>query len=345
MKIAVIGLGFMGSTHVQAWRQIPDAELAAVASRDPRRLSGDLTGVQGNLGGQGGKLDFSAVAQYTSAEEAVLDPAVEAVDICLPTHLHERIAVLALGAGKHVLVEKPMALDGASADRMIAAAERHGRVLMAAQVVRFIPPYRAAADILRSGRLGAVRAAIFRRRCAAPGWSAWLTDPAQSGGGVFDLLIHDIDFCLHVFGKPDAVTASGYEDLARGVDWILAQFWYPSIGAVAITGGWHHPAAYPFSMEFTIVADNGTLEFDSGSPRATQGDAPLAEYGADGREHALEMPNTDGYRAELEYFLDCATRGERPLLCPPEESAAAVKVALLMLESRNTNGEKIACNL
>ena len=342
MKIAVLGLGFMGSTHVHAWRQIPGAELAAVASRDPRRLSGDLTGIQGNLGSQGGqgeKLDFSSVAKYTSAEEAVLDPAmegVEAVDICLPTHLHERIAVLALGAGKHVLVEKPMALDGAAADRMIAAAGRHGRVLMAAQVVRFIPPYRTAADILRSGRLGTVRAAIFRRRCAAPAWSAWLTDPAQSGGGVFDLLIHDIDFCLHVFGKPAAVTASGYQDLPHGVDWILAQFWYPAIGAVAVSGGWHHPAAYPFSMEFTIVADNGTLEFDSAA-------APLAEYGADGREHALDVPSTDGYRAELEYFLDCATRGEEPLACPPEESAAAVKLALLMLESRNRNGEKIAC--
>ena len=110
MKIAVLGLGFMGSTHVHAWRQIPGAELAAVASRDPRRLSGDLTGIQGNLGSQGGqgeKLDFSSVAKYTSAEEAVLDPAmegVEAVDICLPTHLHERIAVLALAAGKHVQI-------------------------------------------------------------------------------------------------------------------------------------------------------------------------------------------------------------------------------------------------
>ena len=154
MKIAVLGLGFMGSTHVHAWRQIPGAELAAVASRDPRRLSGDLSGVQGNLGGPGEKLDFSAVAKYTSAEEAAMDPAVEAVDICLPTQLHERMAVLALGGGKHVLVEKPMALDGAAADRMIAAAARHGRVLMAAQVVRFIPPYRAAADIVRSGRLG-----------------------------------------------------------------------------------------------------------------------------------------------------------------------------------------------
>lgn len=338
MKIAVLGLGFMGSTHVHAWRQIPGAQVAAVASNDKMRLSGDLSGVQGNIGGPGEKLDFSAVARYTRAEEAVRDPDVEAVDICLPTHLHERIAVLAMRSGKHVLVEKPMALDGAAADRMIAESERHGRILMAAQVVRFIAPYRAAAGILRSGRLGPVRSAMLRRRCAAPAWSAWLADPAQSGGGVFDLLIHDIDFCLHLFGKPEAVTASGYEDLARGVDWILAQFWYPSIGAVAISGGWHHPAAYPFSMEFTIVADSGTLEYNSAG-------APLSEYGADGQRHAVDVPEADGYRAELEYFLECATRGQKPLACPPEESALAVKLARLMLESRNKNGEKIRCNL
>ncbi|HLY20031.1 MAG TPA: Gfo/Idh/MocA family oxidoreductase [Bryobacteraceae bacterium] len=338
MRIAVLGLGFMGSTHIRAWRQIQGAELAAVVSNNPARLSGDLTGVRGNLGGAGEKLDFSAVAKYTSAEDAVRDPNVDAVDICLPTHLHESIAVLALQSGKHVLVEKPMAMDGAAADRMIAAAERHARTLMAAQVLRFIAPYRGAADIVRSGRLGPVRTAILRRRCAAPAWSAWLSDPAQSGGGVFDLLIHDVDFCLHAFGKPEAVSATGYQDLARGVDWVMAQFCYPSIGAVVLSGGWHHPAAYPFSMEFTIVSDGGTLEFDSAG-------TPLAEYGADGLQHALDVPDTDGYRAELEYFLECATHGWKPLACPPEESAAAVKVALLMLESRRKNGEKIPCKL
>ncbi len=335
MKIAVLGLGFMGSTHVRAWRQIPGAELAAVASNDQRRLAGDLTEAGGNLEGGGEKLDFSAIARYARAEDAVHDANVEAVDICLPTHLHESIAVLALGAGKHVLVEKPMALDGAAADRMIAAAERHRRTLMAAHVVRFLAPYRAAADMLRSGRLGAVRSAMFRRRCGAPGWSAWLTDPAQSGGGVLDLLIHDIDFCLHLFGNPTAVSASGYEDLARGVDWILAQLWYPGIGAVAIAGGWHHPAAFPFSMEFTVVADRGTLEYGSAG-------APLTEYGADGLAHAVEAPDGDGYRAELEYFLDCASRGAYPARCPPRESAAAVKLARLMTASRARNGEKLA---
>ena len=338
MKIAVLGLGFMGSTHLKAWRQIDGAEVTAVASSDERSLSGDLSGVQGNLGGTGEKYDFSSLARYTSAEDAVRDPHAEAVDICLPTHLHERIATLALRAGKHVLVEKPIALDGGAADRLIAEAERRQRILMAAHVVRFIPAYRGAADILRSQRLGGVHAAIFRRRCAAPAWSAWLTDPAQSGGGIFDLLIHDIDFCVHLFGVPESVTATGYEDLAHGVDWILAQFWYPSIGAVAITGGWHHPASYPFSMEFTVVSDHGTLEFNSAG-------SPLTEYGADGCPHPVDVPAADGYRAELEYFLDCATHGRQPLACPPRESAAAVKLARLMLESRKNHGEKIPCNL
>jgi predicted dehydrogenase len=336
MKIAVLGLGFMGSTHLKAWRQISGAQLVAVASDDERRLSGDLTGVEGNLGGPGEKLDFSALARYSRAEDAVHDPDAEAVDICLPTSLHERIAVEALRAGKHVVVEKPMALDGASADRMIAEAERQGRTLMAAQVVRFLPPYRTAGKILRSGRLGQVRSAFFRRRCAAPGWSAWMADPEQSGGGVFDLLIHDVDFCLQVLGKPEAVSASGYEDLPHGIDGIVAQFWYPSIGSVVVQGGWHHPAAYPFSMEFTIVADGGTLEFSSAG-------RPLAEYAADGRPHPLDVPDADGYRAELEYFLDCAAHGRKPLECPPVESATAVRLARLMLESRGRNGEKMAC--
>ncbi len=336
MRIAVLGLGFMGSTHLKAWRQIPGAEVVAVASNDKRRLSGDLTAVQGNIGGPGEKLDFSSVAKYTRAEDAVRDPNVDAVDICLPTNLHERTAVVALRSGKHVLVEKPMALDGLSADRMIDESERHGRTLMVAQVLRFLPAYRTAADLLRSGRLGQVRSAIFRRRCAAPAWSAWLADPAQSGGGVFDLLIHDIDFCLHLFGKPEAVSASGFEDLPRGVDYILAQFWYPSIGAVAISGGWHHPSAYPFSMEFTIVADEGTLEFNSAG-------TPLTEYGADGQQRPINEPDADGYRAELEYFMETVLQGKRPEACPPEESAGAVKLARLMLESRERNGEKIAC--
>jgi predicted dehydrogenase len=338
MKIAVLGLGFMGSTHLKAYKNIPGVQLAAVAANDEKQLTGDLSGVQGNIGGPGGKVDFSAVHKYIDPFEAVRDPDVEAVDICLPTHQHADVALAALRAGKHVLVEKPMALDGETADRIVDEAERSGRVLMSAQVVRFMGEYRVAAEMLKSGRLGAPRSAMFRRRCAAPAWSLWLTDASLSGGGVFDLLIHDIDFCVHLFGLPGAVSATGYEDMPRGIDSIVAELHYPGIGSVTVAGGWHHPKAYPFSMEYTIVTDGGTLEFSSAG-------RPPALYTAAGEEEKLDVPVVDGYQAELEYFVACVSAGRAPEFCPPRESAASVKLARLMLESRSKNGERISCTL
>jgi predicted dehydrogenase len=338
MRVAVAGLGFMGSTHIRALQSIPDAELVAVCSRDEKKLAGDLSGVQGNLGGPGEQLDFSRVSRYRDIRQMLEVPRVEAVDLCLPTHMHAPVAKLAFEAGKHVLVEKPMALDGASARRMIAEAEKHRRVLMVAQVLRFFPMYQALERVLERGSMGAMRSAIFRRRCAAPAWSAWLADPEQSGGGVFDLLIHDVDMCLHLFGVPEAISATGYETLASGVDIISAVFYYPGGRTAIITGGWHHPKAYPFLMEYTVVADGGTVEYSSL-------DRPPALYSADGEREALLLEETDGYRAEIEYFLDCCRRNARPELCEPEDSANAVALTRLMLEARKRNGEKIPWEL
>ncbi len=336
MNIGVFGLGFMGSTHLKAYRNIPEAKVVAVASDIPKRLEGDLSDIQGNIGGPGERMDFSGIAKYSDPFNGLMNPEIEAVDLCLPTNLHAPVAIAALKAGKHVLVEKPMALSGADCDAMVRAAQETGRVLMAAQVVRFIPSYAAARKLVVSGELGPVRSAIFRRRCAAPAWSQWLGNKSLSGGGVFDLLIHDIDFAIHLFGKPDAVSAVGYEDLPRGIDWIAAGLFYPNIGGVVISGGWHHPKAFPFSMEYTLVGDCGTLEFNSSG-------VPPTLYTADGRAEVLETPNTDGYQAEIEYFVDCSAHNRQPEFCPPEESAAAVKLGLLLGEARQRNGERMEC--
>lgn len=338
MKIAVFGLGFMGSTHLKALKNLPQAELVAVADGDTKRLSGDLSSIQGNIGGPGEKMDFSSLHRYTDWKEAVKDPAIEAVDICLPTGFHRDVAIGALEAGKHVLVEKPMALDAASVDAIVAAAEKNGRTLMTAQVLRFFPDYRAMATAVKSGRLGPVRTAIFRRRCAAPDWSPWMGDKNASGGGVFDLLIHDVDFCLHLFGLPEAVSATGHEDMPRGIDWITAQFHYPGIGAVVLSGGWHHPKSFPFSMEFTVVSDGGTIEYSSAG-------APVTLYRADGGTEKLATSGKDPYQAEIEYFLECCIQGRKPDICPPAESAASVKLARLMVDAREKRGEKIPCRL
>jgi predicted dehydrogenase len=232
-----------------------------------------------------------------------------------------------------------MALDGRSADQMLQEAERGGRVLMTAHVLRFWPDYEALRAAARGGELGKARIAVFRRRCAAPGWGGWLLDPARSGGGAFDLLIHDADICLHIFGKPESVSATGYEDRAAGIDFIDARLFYADGLLATITGGWHHPEAFPFSMEYTVTFDGGTINFTSNGPPATL-------YGRDGKERVIDVPrDRDAYAAELGHFVDACRSGRTPELCPPRESADAVKLMRLMLEARERKGEKIACRI
>jgi predicted dehydrogenase len=336
MRIAIIGLGFMGSTHLKGLQSVTGATLTAVAESDPVKRSGDMSSIQGNLGGPGEKYDFSNVAQYEDAEGVFNDPNVDAVDICLPTNLHKPLTIAALRAGKHVLVEKPMGLNLAECEEMIGEAEKAGRILMSAQVLRFFPAYTALKQALEAGTLGPVRAALFRRRCAAPAWSQWLKQSDKSGGGVFDLLIHDVDIANYLFGKPRAVSATGYENLGAGIDLITAQLHYDHIPSVTISGGWHHPKSYPFSMEYTVSAEGGTIDYSTDN-------RPPTLYNAAGEAEALALEDVDGYAAEIQYFADCVNAGKQPERCMPRDSAQSVHIALCMNESRARGGAMVSC--
>ena len=329
MNIAVVGLGFMGVTHLKAWRNVPAARLHAVVDADPRKLTGDLSSVSGNMGGGGEQFDFSNVRGYPTIAEALVDPEIHAVDICLPTDQHAPAATAALRAGKHVLTEKPIALDAATAQGLIRDAEGAGRILMAAHVLRFFPAYEKLTELLQAG--GPVRSALFRRRCAAPKWSPWLTDPSRSGGGIMDLLVHDADFCISVWGMPESVRARGHRDLAHGIDVIHADLLYPNSGPVIITGGWHHPNSYPFSMEFTVTLDAATLDWSSVTN-------DFRQNCEDGEAHSISLEDRDAFTSELAYFTDCVTRGIQPDRCPPMQSAQAVALIGKMVESRQSNG-------
>jgi predicted dehydrogenase len=242
----------------------------------------------------------------------------------------------ALQAGKHVLVEKPIALHYADADALVRQADTSRKVLMAGQVLRFAPAYSLLKELLPTA--GSLRSAFFRRRCAAPAWGRWLADPARSGGGAFDLLIHDADFCISLWGMPRSVRASGFEDMPNGIDIIHAELNYPGLGPVIITGGWHHAKAYPFSMEFTVTASQATFEWPFGAPE-------LREYRLDGSTEAHVLPAADAFAAELNYFAECVRLNRQPDLCPPRESAEAVALMRFMLESRGRKGESVLCQI
>jgi predicted dehydrogenase len=331
VKVGIAGLGFMGVTHLGAYDKIADVQVAAVSSGNKRALSGDLSGIGGNLGRETGVYDFSAVRKYENWRDLLGDPGLDAVDICLPTDLHAPVAIAALEAGKHVLCEKPMALSAADCDRMMAAADESDRVLMIGQVLRFWPEYGYLAEFVKSGSHGRIRSATFVRRCGVPDWSRWLPDESSSGGAVVDLLIHDIDQALMLFGLPERVTAKSI----GGPDTLMASLIYPAGPEVRIQGGWF-ASGTPLSMSFQVRADYAELEWTADG---------LMLSDQSGQRNKIEPIGEDGYEAEIAYFTDCCKSGEKPERCPPKDSAMALKVALLLKESRAAGGDQIKCSV
>ncbi len=319
----------MGATHLAAFAKLPDVQVTGISTQSERSLAEHLAQAGGNLDRPPTEFDFSEVRQWTHWREMVLDPEIDAVDICLPTDLHTSVAMAALTAGKHVLCEKPMALTAADCDRMVATARERNRVLMIAHVLRFWPEYAVLREFVKAHR-GKLRWARFARSCGLPDWSSWLPLEARSGGALLDLLVHDIDQVLMLFGMPERVAAMPLGN----VDGIAATLNYEGGLDVQIEGGWLLPGS-PFSMAFEARTEKELLELTPDG---------LIEDEGSGR-HSVQKPEGDAYDLEIGYFVECCRAGSAPERCPPEQSAQAVKLALLLKESRVKGGEPIKCSV
>ena len=195
--VGVIGLGFMGRTHARAYNAAREAghpcRLAAVCDGDAERLDGrDVA--QGNIESAtgGGRLwEPSELLATTDPDELLADDSVAVVSVCTPTESHVDLAIRALEAGKHVLVEKPVAVTSAEVRRLLEVSSRTDRHCLPAFCMRFWPGWTWLKERVEDGAHGPVQSAVFRRLGNPPGWSsAFYQDPARTGGALVRLDTH-----------------------------------------------------------------------------------------------------------------------------------------------------------
>lgn len=276
VRIGIVGIGFMGRIHYLASQKLNAAKVTAVCSRDPAKLAGDWRNTRGNFGPEPGMVDLGGVKTYSAVAELLADPDIDLVDICTVTDQHAPIAIAALKAGKHVLVEKAIALSTADADAMVAAAKAAGRLLMVAHVLPFFPEFRYAAETIRGGKHGKVLAADFKRVIAKPDWSADIADAAKTGGPAVDLHIHDTHFIGLVCGVPKQVFAVGTVE-GGAVTYLTTSYLYgPGGPAVTCSSGAICMSGRPFVHGFEIYLEKASLIYDSGG-------TPLTLLTADGK--------------------------------------------------------------
>ncbi len=294
VRIGIVGIGFMGRIHFLASQRLRNARVTAICSRDPAKRAGDWRSTRGNFGPEPGYVDLTGVKTYADYAELLADPEIDLIDICTVTDLHAPYAIQALQAGKHVLVEKAMALTPADADAMLAAARAAGKLLMVAHVLPFFPEFRYAAETVRSGKYGKLLAAHFVRVISQPDWSAEIADVAKTGGPAVDLHIHDTHFIGLVCGVPQSVFSVGVV-ASEAVNYLTTSYLYGSGGpAVTCSSGAICMKGRPFVHGFDIYLDQATLTYSSDGK-------PLTVLTADGRS---EQPTISGSGDPLAAFAE-----------------------------------------
>lgn len=334
VRVGIAGIGFMGVTHFRAYEKLEGVQVTAIFTRDQKKLKGDWSNVRGNFGGAGGVQDVSGLKCYDDLAAMLADDEIDMIDLCLPSYLHRGVAIQALQAGKHVLVEKPIALSVPDADAMIAAAAPAGRLLMVAQVLRFWPEFAMIKDLMVSGEYGPLRAAHFKRVISRPDWAGndnWFADPNKTGGPVVDLHIHDTDFVQYLMGTPAGVWSTGTVAANGEVEYLVTEYQYPGrnvcitaqSGAIATKG-------LEFEHGFDVYFDRATLRHNSTTTPA------LEVYAADGSKSELKPRIEDAFAEQLRRAATGAETGVLPAELDPLTARNSLATVLAEAQSVRT---------
>ena len=294
MKVAMIGMGGISGVHRKCWKKIEGIEV--VACCDVRKENADAAAK-----------DMGAKAYY-SYEEMAKNEQYDILDICLPTYLHAEYAEKALLSGVHVICEKPASMKIEDIDRVYDAAKKSGKNVMIAQVVRFWKEYLALKEAYETKKYGALLSGRMTRlgRMPVSSWDDWMRDPERSGLVPFDLHIHDLDFLIYAFGKPESMQRFRAKNSKQ--DYFEAVYQYPNF-FIAAEAAWYD-CDYTFQCAFRFQFEKAVLEYKDGKLTIfEQNGKTFCPFDAENINGDGYVPTTNAYDEEILYFLDCIEKG------------------------------------
>ena len=266
LRTAVIGFGFMGKTHA---KNIIDSELMELSAIVEKNIEG-ITQVSGNIDtGEINPEILDSVNKYSSLDDCLSKESLDAVFICVHTLLHYEIAMKCFQHGLHVFIEKPLVLKEEEGEALIKEAKIRNLKFAVGHVVRFMPAYSKLYELYKTGVYGNLNFISLTRFTGVPGWGDWgkrREDFGSSGGALFDLVIHDIDFLQYMLGMPDTVNSVCLPGALSNHDYISAIWHYNDNDIyVKVEGGNIFQSQYPFEATIKAAFEKASVAWTSSS--------------------------------------------------------------------------------
>lgn len=308
LKIGIVGCGGISGAHVPGWKKLPDCEIVAVC--DVRQEMMDK---------------YEGPRQYLDFDEMLEKEELDIIDICLPTYLHADFAVKAMEKGINVLCEKPISLKREDVERVYSCAEKNNVKFMVAQVLRFWPEYEKVKEIYDNRTYGKLLSGYMKRLGNCPGWSwdNWMRDEKRSGYVSFDLHIHDLDYMVYTFGKPTKSICHRSKHDAQ--DYLAATYEFDGFFITA-ESSWYG-APHPFKSGFRFEFENAVVVNDDNGMVVYENNGNITNLTkSDGASGTMELPQSDAYANEIEYFKNCVVNGTQPDKVKPDELEAVLDI-------------------
>ena len=347
VRIGVIGVGSIGTVHTKAYAKVPDAEVVAMCDILPDRLKAKAA-------------EFGIAKTYTDYKKLLADKQIDAVSVCVPNNMHAPIAIAALNAGKHVMLEKPMTLNPDLARDIIAARDKSGKQLQMGMVWRQKDEAQLVKQMISEGKLGKIyqiRVKLIRRR-GIPGLGGWFTTKACSGGGgLIDIAVHFLDLVMWAtdYWDPTRVSAKVYTKFGNPIkDYHYVYMWAGPAKEDGIFDVDDYAAGFVrFGKKATLsfevawacnAQDESYVEFlgDKGGVKCGENTGVTTFRTEVGNRMAdvnvTYSPERDRFAAELQKFVD-AIKGKGKVAATGEEGLIAMKLLDAIYKSSKLDRE------
>jgi predicted dehydrogenase len=338
IKVGVIGTGGISRVHLEGYQKLPNVEIVAVCDLIPERAKAKAE-------------TFKVPKVFTSAAELLKLKEIDAVSVCTPNVNHVHSTILALKAGKHVICEKPMAMNSREAAAMNAAAKAAGKKLQIALHQRFRSDTQLIKQAIDDGVIGKpyfARSQSIRRR-GVPAWGVFGQKKHSGGGPLIDIGVHAIDVTWYLMGKPTPVAVSGktYETIGAtpghmGCFGLWDHKVYDvedfAVGLVRFAGGETMSIESAFCVNVDkdvfgcqIVGDKGGAQLE---PLVIQ--TEMAGHLMDCKPNFVQPNNA--YDDEIKAFVTSIAEN-KPVLVPGTEAIWTTKIIDAIYESSRANKE------
>lgn len=319
IKVGIIGCGIIAKHHLEAYQKSGRAKVVALADVVPEQVETLAK-------------EYGINKTYTDYRSMLKDDSFEAVSVCIPNFLHCDATVRALGSGKHVLCEKPMALNLRQAQKMDKVAKEANKVLMIAMCRRFQAESQVLKRIINSGKLGKIyhsHVSLLHRR-GIPGLGGWFTTKSKSGGGpLIDIGVHALDLTIWLMGNPEpvAVSAATYTKFGNRKDYAYVNMWGKPVPGGVFDVEDYATALIRFKDDSTLTLEcswaanileetfYSLILGDKAGAKIEIGKGVKISGQSDGciNDTILHYATRDIYLDEVVHFLDCIHTGKQPI--------------------------------